>query len=123
MKRIGIVGLAMAMLALGGCAGTGGGMGSVEKTNALIPGMTTEEVRAVLGQPAQSQFVEGNLVWKYSLHQYWKGYVPYYLVFDEGKPPTLRGWFANEQEYARQQQLWMQAIPPTQRYEVDMNVH
>lgn len=120
MKRVWISALGIAALSLFGCAGSG--MGSVEKTNSLAPGMTTEEVRAVLGEPSQSQFADGQLVWKYSLHQYWKGYVPYYLVFNAEKPPTLRGWFANEEEYAWQQQLWMQAILPTQRYEVDMNV-
>ena len=103
------------------CAGTGGGLGSVAKTNQLTPGMKPAEVKAILGDPSQTQFVSDKWVWKYSLHEYWKGYVPYYLVFTR-ESPTLQSWYANEAEYLRQQQLWLQAIPPTQTHESELQV-
>jgi hypothetical protein len=104
-----------------GCAGTGGGLGSISKTNHLSPGMTTNEVKTVLGEPSQTQFVANKWVWKYSFHQYFKGWVPYYLVFGK-ETQKLEEWYANEAEYLQQQQLWLQAFPPKQKYEVDVNI-
>ena len=104
-----------------GCAGTGGGLNSMSKTNQLAPGMSTEEVKALLGEPSQTQFISEKWVWKYSLHQAWKGYVPYYLHFDK-ENKKLDAWYADEAEYQRQQQLWMQAMPPTQKHEVEIEV-
>jgi hypothetical protein len=34
----------------------------------------------------------------------------------------LEQWFADEAEYMRQQQLWLQAIPSTQRHKVDVHI-
>jgi len=104
---------------LAGCAGTGGGLGSISKTNQLTPGMKPNEVRDVLGDPSQTQFISNKWIWKYSLHEPWKGFIPYYLVFNQDTQ-TLEQWFANEAEYLRQQQLWLQAFPPTQKHEVDV---
>lgn len=95
---------------LGACAGTGGGLNSMSKTNALLPGMSVAEVKALLGPPTSTQFVGERLVWKYALHEYWKGWVPYYLVFAE-EPPALARWYADEVEYQRQQALWLRALP------------
>jgi hypothetical protein len=99
------------MLAIASCAGTGGGFGSVAKTVHLAEGMKPAEVLKVLGEPSQVQQVGGHVVWKYSLHEYWKGYVPYYLVFD-GTGKNLQSWYANEQEYQQQQSLWINALTP-----------
>ena len=96
---------------------TQAGMRSVSKTNQLAPGMSTEQVRAILGEPKQTEFIADKWVWKYSLHQAWKGFIPYYLVFDKEKQ-VLQSWYADEAEYMRQQQLWLQAIPPKQEVEV-----
>jgi hypothetical protein len=85
-----------------GCAS----LGSIKKTNQLSPGMTTDQVRSILGQPSQSQFIQNKIVWKYSLHQYFVGWVPYYLVFDKNSQ-KLETWYANEQEYYRNQRMWM----------------
>jgi len=93
----------------------------VSKTNQLSPGMQPHQVRESMGDPSQTQFIANKWVWKYSLHEPWKGFIPYYLVFSK-ENPTLESWYANEAEYYRQQQLWLQAFPPTQRHEVDMNV-
>jgi hypothetical protein len=103
--------IALAMIALAACAGTGGGLNSVTKTNRLLPGMSPQEVKKLLGDPASAQFVGEQLVWKYSLHENWKGFVPHYLVFAE-EPPVLKRWFADEAEYQRQQAMWMQALQP-----------
>ena len=108
-------------LFISGCAGTGGGLGSISKTNQLTPGMSPSEVKSVLGEASQTQFIANKWVWKYSLHQYWKGWVPYYLVFGK-ESQKLEAWYANEAEYMQQQQLWLQAFPPTQKHEVDVNI-
>jgi hypothetical protein len=47
----------------------------------------------------------------------WKGWIPYYLVFDKASG-ELDSWYADLDEYNRQQQLWPQAMPPTQRVEI-----
>lgn len=104
-----------------GCAGTGGGLGSVAKTNQLMPGMTLTQVQGILGDPSQTQFIAEKLIWKYSLHEPWKGWVPYYLVFDKDVR-QLQAWYADEAEYLRQQKLWLQAFPPTQKRDVDINI-
>jgi len=83
--------------------------------------MTQSQVKAIMGEPTQTQFVSNKWVWKYSLHQAWKGFVPYYLVFGKDSQ-VLEQWFADEAEYMRQQQLWLQAFPPTQSHEVDITI-
>jgi outer membrane protein assembly factor BamE (lipoprotein component of BamABCDE complex) len=98
--------LTLVLLILAGCAGSGGGLGSVSKTNELSPGMKPAEVRTILGEPSQTQFVSNKWVWKYSLHEPWKGFIPYYMVFGR-ESQTLEQWFADEAEYMRQQQLWL----------------
>ena len=60
---------------------SGGSLGSVSKTHQLYPGMTVNQVNDLLGPSESQQFVAGRRVFKYSLHQYWKGWVPYYLAF------------------------------------------
>lgn len=102
------------MAVLAACAGTGGGLGSASKTNQLSPGMTTAEVRSIFGEPSQTQFVSNKWVWKYSLHEPWKGFIPYFMVFGRDSQ-ALEEWYADEAEYTRQQQLWLQAMPPTQK--------
>lgn len=121
MRRSVLFLLCASVLALSSCAGTGGGLNSLQKTNQLVPGMKPQEVKAVLGEPSQSQFIGDQWVWKYYLHQSWKGFVPFYLVFSRSNP-TLHQWFANEAEYYRQQQLWLQAFPPTQRHEIELQL-
>ncbi|PKO43637.1 MAG: hypothetical protein CVU30_06330 [Betaproteobacteria bacterium HGW-Betaproteobacteria-3] len=105
---------------LSACAGIGG-LSSVSKTNQLSPGMKPAEVKQVLGDPSQTQFISNKWVWKYSLHEPWKGFIPYYMVFGR-ESQSLEQWFPDEAEYMRQQQLWLQAFPPTQRYDVDVRI-
>jgi outer membrane protein assembly factor BamE (lipoprotein component of BamABCDE complex) len=101
--------------------GLGGGLGSVSKTKQLSPGMKPSEVRSILGDPSQTQFISNKWVWKYSLHEPWKGFIPYYLVFSRDSQ-VLEQWFADEAKYMRQQQLWLQAIQPTQKHKVDVRI-
>ena len=36
--------------------------------------------------------------------------------------PKLESWYANEAEYQRQQQLWLQAFPPTEELEIKVKI-
>jgi hypothetical protein len=102
--------LTLTLLLMVGCA-------TVSQTNSLQPGIQPEQARAVLGEPSQTQFVADKWIWKYRLHQMYKGFVPYYLIFD-AKTHQLQAWYADEAEYMRQQQLRLQALPPTQNVDV-----
>jgi hypothetical protein len=103
---------------IAGCATGTGGLNSAAKTNQLRPGMTTQEVTALLGQPASSQYMDGYMIWKYSLQRPWVGWIPYYLAFD-GSAMRLAGWQENMQEYYASQSLWLQALP--KQHNVHMN--
>jgi hypothetical protein len=86
--------------------------------------MKPADVKTVLGEPSQTQFISDKWVWKYSLHEPWKGFIPYYMVFSR-ESQRLEQWFADEAEYVRQQQVWLQAMPPTQRqrHEIDVRIN
>lgn len=108
----------IATIVLTGCATGTGGFNSAVKTNQLRPGMNTDEVTALLGEPASSQFMGGYMIWKYSLQRPWVGWIPYYLAFD-GKTMRLAGWQENMQEYYASQSLWLQALPKQHNVHVD----
>jgi len=72
------------------------------KTLQLAQGMKPAKVLKILGEPSQVQQVDGHVVWKYPPQEYWKGYVPHYLVFD-GTGEKLQSWYVDEQEYQQQQ--------------------
>jgi outer membrane protein assembly factor BamE (lipoprotein component of BamABCDE complex) len=91
--------LLLTSILLAGCAGSGGGLGSISKTNQLSPGMKPAQVRSILGDPSQTQFISNKWLWKYSLHEPWKGFIPYYLVFSRDSQ-VLEQWFADEADYA-----------------------
>ena len=99
---------AMSMiLLLSGCAtmGQSAGLGTADKTAQLKPGMKYEEVEALLGKPESSKTVKGQQIVRWNLHEYWKGWVPYDMVFDARKK-TLVSWSANEKEFQAGQQKW-----------------
>ena len=98
---------------------------NVRVTKNLAPGMTTEQVRAVMGgDPASTSFQSDHLIWKYTLAQPWVGNVPYYLIFNR-ETEQLEGWAANDAELRRNQQSLFQTwgmlnrtFPPTQKSKI-----
>lgn len=87
------------------------GMNSVQRVNQLSVGMDSSQVVAILGDPSSAQVKDGQMVLKYTLHQNWKGFVPYYFVFD-GDTRRLVSWYEDEAEYQRNQQQIAQAVAP-----------
>lgn len=93
----------MTAVVLAGCVTSSKlGLDSAKKTNQLQPGMAYNEVVNLLGEPKSSQMVKGKWIVQWSLHQMWKGLVPYDMVFDP-KKRTLISWSANETLYEKQQ--------------------
>ncbi len=93
------------------CACAGGGFDSVKKTRQLQPGMSYQEVVALLGEPETTQFKNGKWIATFWLHQQWKGNVPYELVFDP-KTKTLISWAENEQKYTQNQKRLEKTFAP-----------
>lgn len=109
--------LAATVIVLSGCVGKSLELNTIEKVNNLSPGMTFQEVVVILGKPKSSSFVGDMWVLKYSLHEYWKGWVPFYVAVDK-KSKKVTSWYVDEAEYQRNQQKWMEiykamAPPPT----------
>jgi hypothetical protein len=92
------------------CASTGSlKLNAAKKTSELRPGMSYPEVIRILGEPKSSIFTEDEWQVNYSLHEYWKGWVPYVLVFDKNTL-KLKSWKADEEAYQRNQVKWMQIL-------------
>jgi hypothetical protein len=88
------------------------GMNSVTKLNQLTPGMSREEVIQVLGQqPKSTQMKDDSMMLKFTLHENWKGFVPYYMVFD-AKTQKLVSWYADEAEYEKNQARMAETFKP-----------
>lgn len=88
------------ILSVSACASIG--MNSVEKLEGLSPGMSSEKVQEILGEPDSSQMTEEKWILEYTLHENWKGFVPYIIVFDKDTR-TLEGWFEDEEGYKENQ--------------------
>lgn len=112
MNSVRAISLCLTLAMLGGCAGSGG-LGSVSKLSQLQRGMTTGEVKSVLGEPASVQLIDGLPIWRYSLHEYFVGWVPYYFVFNYDN--QLVAWQANMNEYYANQQMMMSVIRSLQQ--------
>ena len=110
----GVIWSFLIVFVLTGCAGTSLEINSMERTNQLAPGMTFPEVVQILGKPKSSEFKADKWVLKYSLHQYWKGWVPFYVVFDKRTKKVVT-WFVDEEEYVRNQMMWMEAMKAMQK--------
>jgi outer membrane protein assembly factor BamE (lipoprotein component of BamABCDE complex) len=87
------------------------GMNSIKKANQLSVGMDREQVVQILGEPSSTEVKGNQTVLKYTLHQNWKGFVPYYCVFDNDTG-RLVAWYEDEEEYQRNQQQIAQAMAP-----------
>jgi hypothetical protein len=85
------------------------GFNAAQKTLSLRPGMSYPEVVRILGKPKSSIFNESEWQVNYSLHEYWKGWVPYVLIFDK-KTLQLKTWMADEETYQKNQLMWMQVL-------------
>ena len=66
-------------------------LNSVQLTNQLQPGMTYDEVEAILGSPKSSKTVNSAWIVRWNLQEMWKGYVPYDFVFNP-QDKTLVSW-------------------------------
>ena len=86
-------------------------LGDIKKLNQLDRGMNQAQVRQILGEPKQKELKAGRTVLKFSLHEWWRGWKPVFLVFDDSE--TLIEWYVNEEEYMGMQKLWMNALKPT----------
>ncbi len=106
-RRIVILFAISGIILISGCAtmGESVGLGTADKTAQLKTGMQYEQVEALLGKPESSKIVKGQQIVRWNLHEYWKGWVPYDMVFDARKK-TLVSWSANEKEYLASQQKW-----------------
>jgi len=95
------------IILISGCAtmGESAGLGTADKTAQLKTGMTYEQVEALLGKPESSKTFKGQQIVRWNLHEYWKGWVPYDMIFDARKK-TLVSWSANEKEIQASQQKW-----------------
>lgn len=103
MKRLCKMCLILCLLA--GCVS--GGFDSVKKTTQLRQGMTYQEVVQFLGEPESSEIKGNSLIATFSLHQSWKGNVPYDLVFDS-KKRTLQSRGENKAKYEASQKTLSQ---------------
>jgi hypothetical protein len=65
-----------------------------QRTNVLQLGMAAEQVKAVWGNPLQTQFIADKTIWQYSLNQTYRPPMYYYLIFD-GSPLSLKGWYTD----------------------------
>ena len=83
---------------------------SSKKTNELSVGMTPYQVKEIMGDPTDKQILNNLMVLRYDLYQQVKGWVPYYLVFNKDTQ-KLEQWYADEEEYYKQQQIWLQNKP------------
>ena len=90
---------------------------SVKQTNLLCPGMTTDEVQSILGEPRHTEFEDGFYQCKYSFYQFGTGRIPYYLVFD-AQTSKLVSWTKNMDDYDARRQLWLRPFPPELRMRI-----
>lgn len=89
---------------MNGCSGVKTmGLNSIELTNQLKPGMSYDEVEAILGKPKSSKSTNDLWIARWNLQEKWKGYVPYDLVFDSANK-SLISWSENSADFEQKQQ-------------------
>ena len=81
------------------------GFGDIAKLNILARGMSQSAVQLLLGRPKQTELKDNKIILKYSLHQWFHGWKPVYLLFNE--KDQLVEWFVDEKEFADGQKRWM----------------
>jgi outer membrane protein assembly factor BamE (lipoprotein component of BamABCDE complex) len=93
------------ILTVTGCATIG--FNTVEKTKQLSKGMSYQQVIQILGEPESSQRVGNKWILRYTLHENWKGSVPYVVEFDRNKKRLL-SWYEDKKEYEKRQKQQME---------------
>ena len=109
MKRV--HGVSVVAVLCVGAACSALGMNSVQKLDQLSPGMDSSQVAGILGEPKSSEMQGDQFVLQYTLHENWRGFVPYYFVFDKDTG-RLETWYEDEAEYQRMQQQMAAAVQP-----------
>ena len=102
-KQVTMITRLAAILILLSLITTGCALGSAAKIKELSQGMSSSEIKTLLGDPIETKVVHGDEVWKYSLHEPWTGWIPHYLVLDD-ESNTLMTWYADWDEFRRTQQ-------------------
>lgn len=100
MIKLNIVAVVLLLLFLGACAHTG--MDSVKKTRHLYPDMPYQEVVNLLGEPKSSDFDRDEWIVTWTLHENWKGFVPYIMTFDKNTK-KLMSWKEDVEGYKASQ--------------------
>jgi hypothetical protein len=96
----------------------------VTDVNKLQPGLSITEVKQIMGEPSVTQMKNGQLIYKYSVWQAFVGNKPYYLIFSQSDN-KLASWYADENEYWRNQNAWMgvaQEMNKQQRHDDQMRL-
>jgi hypothetical protein len=107
----------LSCLSLAACAG---GLTSKSEVSRIDPGMTRDEVRAILGEPGERSFSENREAWQYCRIGFWSDAAPI-VWFKDGVVSALtsdRGGGASSCVYGFSEIDWGQ-VPPDLRIEVN----
>ncbi len=88
---------------ISGCGSSNMALNSAQKTSELQPGMSYDQVEALLGKPRSSQMINDKWIARWVLQEMWVGYVPYDMVFNP-KTKELISWSQNEKDYQQSQE-------------------
>lgn len=86
-----------------GCGSSNMALNSAQKTSELQPGMSYDQVEALLGKPKSSQMINDQWIARWVLQEMWVGYVPYDMTFNP-KTKKLISWSRNEKDYQQNQE-------------------
>lgn len=93
------------LLVVNGCA-----FSNIKKADKLRPGMTSEEVRNLLGHPSFTKYRKGHVLWRYGLRQFWVRRIPHYLAF-RADSMTLVNWQAIKDDDLATVKKWVDSLP------------
>ncbi len=98
-----IIPFAVWLILFAGCAGTNISLNSAQKINQLQPGMSYDDVVAILGKSKTPQIVGDKLIARWVLQEKGVGYVPYDLAFDS-ETKQLISWYRNQEDFKKKQE-------------------
>lgn len=99
------------ILIFAGCASV-----PLKKTNELLPGMTIQEVKNILGEPYSTSLQNEIYIFNYHLQYYLNSSYPYVVAFKQGK--TVYFGFNNEEAQRTIQALQMLKGTPILPYTI-----